>query len=230
MAIYTEASRDRLRDRPQAEWRVAGLGLTRKIEGFSELTAVKAELESIIKVGEKGVLPGEMHFDAAFNAPRMRDALDKGYPVLHIASHFVFRPGTEADSFLLLGDGARLTLRDLRDDDYRFRDVDLITLSACETALGGGQDANGLEIEGFGALAQKQGARGVIATLWPVADESTGIFMQQFYRLRQEKKLTKAEAMRQVQTAFIRGSASSASGTYSHPYFWAPFILMGNWL
>jgi len=230
MAIYTEASRDRLRDRPQTEWRAAGLGLTRKIEGFSELTAVKAELESIIKAGEKGVLPGEMHFDAAFNASRVRDALDKGYSVLHIASHFVFRPGTEADSFLLLGDGARLTLRDLRDDDYRFRDVDLITLSACETALGGGQDANGIEIEGFGALAQKQGARGVIATLWPVADESTGIFMQQFYRLREDKKLSKAEAMRQVQAAFIHGSASSAAGNYSHPYFWAPFILMGNWL
>ncbi|MBI3937618.1 MAG: CHAT domain-containing protein [Betaproteobacteria bacterium] len=256
LAIFTEAAKDKLKDAPQRQWRFAGLGLTRGIEGFSPLSGVKEELEGIVKHGERGVLPGEVHFDQAFTAGRVRDSLDRAFPVLHIASHFVFRPGTEADSFLLLGDGSRLTLREIKESDFDFRNVDLITLSACETAVGGGRDATGQEIEGLGALAQRQGAKGVIATLWPVADVSTGVMMQSFYAIRETQRgVTKAEALRQAQLQLIRGShakaalpqgergakraenARSAAGwmpdparPYAHPYFWAPFILMGNWL
>lgn len=162
----------------------------------------------------------------------------------------------------LLGDGRRLSLASLK--TYRFRDLDLLTLSACDTALGGGQNENGREIEGFGALAQTRGANSVIATLWPVADQSTAQFMRLFYRSRAVGSLlTKAQALQQAQVALINGrmdpgplpspsSIASASGErqasrpapsgttapapidparpYSHPYFWAPFLLMGNWL
>jgi CHAT domain-containing protein len=93
--------------------------------------------------------------------------------------------------FLVLGDGKQLSLADIRTGGWKFNSVDLMTLSACETGLGGGKDANGREIEGFGVLAQRQGAKGVLATLWPVADQSTAIFMQELYRSRQEKHLTK---------------------------------------
>ena len=232
IANYTEAAKDKLKDIPQIQWRVAGLGLTRKVEGFYALPSVKQEIEGIVKAGNRGVLPGEAHFDFDFTANQLRDALDKSYPVLHIASHFVFKPGNESNSFLLLGDGKQLTLRDLKDDDFRFRDVDLITLSACETAVGGGNDANGLEIEGFGALAQKQGAKSVIATLWSVADKSTGILMQNLYRIREQTKgITKVESLREAQLGFINGLVKSPPEySYTHPFFWAPFILMGNWL
>jgi CHAT domain-containing protein/Tfp pilus assembly protein PilF len=234
VALFTEAAKDKLKDKPQASWRVAAMGLTRQHQNFSALPSVKGELEGIIRAGNQGVLPGELHLDDAFTANRLRAALDKAYPVLHLASHFKFQPGTEANSFLLLGDGKHLSLKDLKEDDYRFEDVDLITLSACETAVGGGKDANGMEIEGLGALAQKQGAKGVLATLWPVADESTGLLMQQFYRLREAGQLTKAEALRQAQLRFINGAGGDAKpdtkGQYRHPFYWAPFILMGNWL
>ncbi len=248
-ALFTEAAKDKLKDLPQASWRVAALGLTAAKPGFSALPSVKGELEGIIKSGrsgDRGALPGEMHLDDAFTSKRMRDVLDKAYPVLHVASHFKFQPGTEANSFLLMGDGSRLTLKDIKEDDYRFNDVDLMTLSACETAVGGGKDANGMEIEGLGALVQKQGAKAVIATLWPVADESTGILMQSLYQLRESGKVTKAEALRQAQLQFIQGKHKPGSATaergldmpnatkpaesYTHPYYWAPFILMGNWL
>jgi CHAT domain-containing protein len=227
IALFTEAAKDKLKDHPLSQWRVAGLGLTRKVAGFSQLHAVKEEIEGIIRSGNRGVLPGDAHFDMEFTAKRLRDALDKSYAVLHIASHFVFRPGNESNSFLLLGDGNQLSLRDIKEDDYRFRGVDLMTLSACETAVGGGYDANGLEIEGFGALAQKQGAKSVIATLWQVADVSTGVLMQHLYRVREESQgMTKVEALRESQLRFLLGDHPS----YRHPFFWAPFILMGNWL
>jgi CHAT domain-containing protein len=70
---------------------------------------------------------------------------------------------------------------------------------------------------------QRQGAKGVLATLWPVADASTGMLTQALYRIRASGATTKAEALRQAQLELLRGD-------YAHPFFWAPFILMGNWL
>jgi CHAT domain-containing protein len=190
---------------------------------------VRKELEGIVK---GGVLPGEIYLDDAFDAVRLRTALDQGFPVVHVASHFVFQPGTDVNSYLMLGDGSRLTLRDIKESNLSFNDVDLFTLSACDTANFGGRDANGREVEGLGTLLQKQGARSVMATLWPVNDESTGVFMQQLYRLRQTGKLSKAEALRQTQLAFVKSSINSGGKQqdFSHPFYWAPFILMGNWL
>ncbi|MGH8615350.1 MAG: CHAT domain-containing protein [Gammaproteobacteria bacterium] len=198
---------------------------------------------------EDGVLPGMIGLDERFDDNALVDALQLGYPVVHIASHFRFVPGNERDSFLLLGSGKRLTLEQVNVEDYNFGAVDLLTLSACETAMGGA-GADGKEVEGFGTLAQKRGAKGVLATLWSVADESTGAFMRQMYRFRAEERLSKAEAIRRTQLAFIRGDAvaggegdrdrgvgvaaegdqANLKAPYAHPYYWAPFILMGNWL
>jgi CHAT domain-containing protein len=179
---------------------------------------------------------------------------------LHIASHFKFAAGTEADSFLLLGDGSKLSLKDVR-TRVRFSGVDLLTLSACETAFGGGQDANGREIEGFATLAQNRGAKSVLASLWPVSDASTSRLMQTLYSSRDKEQLNKAAALQKAQLSLLKGksevsatvdtwrgpvranlpsaaNAPSALPAYranpalphAHPYYWAPFILMGNWL
>lgn len=240
LAVYTEVARDNLTLAPRPDRTLAGLGLTRAIEEHSALPAVKAELQGI---GD--ILTAELYFDQSFSAARLRASLF--HPLVHVASHFVFRPGTEASSFLLLGDGDKLTLARIRDEKFDFSSVDLLTLSACDTGVGSGRDSQGQEVEGLGALVQRQGARGVIATLWPVADHSTAQFMQNLYRLRERTGLNKAEALRQAQILMIRGAAASAEagaqrgltqsapvalskGGFSHPYFWAPFILMGNWL
>jgi CHAT domain-containing protein len=255
--VFTAATRDKLGPQDRTEPKVAGLGLTHAYPGFDALPAVAYELDGIVRQTDEddGVMPGEILLDDAFTQLAFQAVLDQQYPLLHVASHFSFNPGTEADSFLLLGDGSRLSLADLRSRRYRFRNVELLTLSACNTAVG--QQAEGSEVEGFGVLAQRQGAAGVMATLWPVADTSTGLFMQAFYRmLAEEPALNKAEAMRQVQLAFIGGEISAANSTgeargetvtgwsrptgddststvpddWRHPYYWAPFILMGNWL
>ena len=105
-------------------------------------------------------------------------------------------------------------------------------------------------------LAQRQGAKAVVASLWPVADRSTKNLMQEFYKLREAKAdVTKVEALRQAQIKLLRGElqvtgeilaareiAHEAGKTtnqplfkvdpkapYAHPYYWAPFILIGNW-
>ena len=204
-----------------AHWQVAGFGLTRAIGNYSALPGVGNELRGI--VGPQGIA-GKALFDQDFTASAIRDALSNRYSVIHLASHFRFTPGNESESFLLLGDGNQLTLRELREGEYRFDRLDLLTLSACETAMFGGREADGREVEGFGTLAQRKGAKGVLATLWPIADDSTAQLMQSFYRIRERQGLSKAEALRQAQLELLRGSQNKS---YEHPFYWAAFILMG---
>lgn len=224
LPIYTSVVRDRLRDAVHTNWQAVGLGVTRAVADFPALPSVRAEIRSIVKTDAQatGVLPGEVYLDDAFSAARLKAVGHSSFELLHVASHFRFSPGTEVNSYLLLGDGQRLTLGDIRTQNYRFDQVDLLTLSACETGLGGGRDEKGREIEGFGVIAQQQGAKAVLATLWPVADSSTADLMTDMYRRRQNLGLNKAEALRQAQVAMLQGK-------YAHPFYWAPFILMGNW-
>jgi CHAT domain-containing protein len=230
LSLYTEAARTQLTRRPQREWAMTGLGLTRAVPGFAALPAVREELEGV----RRSLARGELFLDEQFTAERVRDTLAAAPPVMHIASHFQFRPGTFANSFLLLGDGSRLTLQDVRDRRLRFSSIELLTLSACDTAMGGGTDETGAEVEGFGALAQQQGASAVLATLWPVADASTGRFMQLVYgRRAADRRISKADALRQAQLAFVRGRTASGErldARLAQPFFWAPYVLMGNWL
>ena len=222
--MYTSVTKNRLRDEVTPQWNAAGFGVTRQWRNFEALPAVKSELGNIVRAAGRGLRPGAVYLDDAFTAQRFKDSSASAFQLVHVASHFQFSAGgTEANSFLLLGDGQELTLADMRTNNYRFDNVDLLTLSACNTGLGGGRDANGREIEGFGVIAQQQGAKSVLATLWSVADQSTASLMANMYRIRQEQHLIKIEALRQAQLSLM------AQPRYSHPFYWAPFILMGNW-
>ena len=198
-----------------------------------------------------------MLLDGAFTETALRDGLDQSFPVIHIASHFQFTPGSMDDSFLLLGDGSEMTLAQIK-TKLNFKNVELLTLSACETALGDNStEHHGAEVEGLGAIAQQAGAKAVLATLWPVADASTAILMRELYQAHKVDHLDKADGLRQAQLALIHGtdvpadsvvkaqrglrrmqSGAAAPATfrtdpkapYAHPFYWAPFILMGNWL
>jgi CHAT domain-containing protein len=274
LALMTEAALTLGMSAPSAAWTVGGLGVSARVHPqFTPLPAVREELLRIVRDeraaavsappgAARGVLPGQSYLDAAFTAARLREVLDDQPQVVHLASHFKFSPGSDLASFLLLGDGQQLSLREMFTDAYRFRGVELLTLSACETALGGGVDEAGREVEGLAAQAQKQGAPAVLATLWSVADASTGQLMQRFYALRQSGvAVTKAQALQQAQLELLRGStpaaapaalAATARGAqalqpgrdgageaafqpppgapFAHPFYWAPFVLIGNWL
>jgi CHAT domain-containing protein len=253
LAIDTPAAQTKFAAEDRKDVTAAGFGVTSAHAGFSPLPGVAAELETIFDGADhKGELRGAPKLDQAFTADTLKAALKQRPALLHVASHFRFVPGNETDSFLLLGDGAPLTLEQIRKGrGFRFGGVDLLTLSACETAKG--TDAEGDEVESFGALAQKNGASAVMATLWPIADEASGRLMAGFYKGLVEDGLDKADALRRAQIAMLRGEAvdqvdlaqrgaaeagddtvsaaapSSDQGT-RHPYYWAPFILMGNWL
>jgi len=224
-----------------SEWHGLGMGVSKSYGGMDALPTVPAELHAIIRetgtAESLGVMPGHTLLDDSFTEDNLKKALSQKYPLVHIASHFVFGPGNDTDSYLLLGGkeaaGQRLTLAEIDDDiDISFNDVELLTLSACNTALS--IPGDGREVDGLGILAQRKGAKAVMATLWSVYDPSTSLLMQNFYRhWTTGTPLSKAEALRQAQLTFLHGPAdaptSAAEPPYSHPYYWAPFILIGNW-
>lgn len=235
--VFTPASHARLKDQPQPAWRALGLGVSKAHEDFAALPGAAAELHDVVRDsdGGRGVLPGVLELDEQFTFESMRSGLRERYPLVHIASHFAFLPGDEARSFLLLGDGQHLPLSELRALPNLFGGVDLLTLSACQTAVGG-SGADGREVEGFAVLAQRQGAKAVVASLWPVSDASTRELMREFYRLREARPGTsKAEALQHAQLRLLRGlsgadsSRAQPTAPFAHPYYWAPFILIGNW-
>jgi CHAT domain-containing protein len=146
-------------------------------------------------------------------------------------------------------EGYALTLPKMRMSVISFHGTKLLTLSACSTGMGE-VAKDGLEMESLGMIAQQKDAEAVLATLWDVNDASTGELMSDFYR-RWVKNPSegKGEALRQAQLALLRGSAAGPSGRgqdrglvmdrqadsssgpiqYSHPYYWAPFVLIGNY-
>jgi CHAT domain-containing protein len=150
--------------------------------------------------------------------------------VLHVATHF-------NESQLLLANGDLLSMRTLRSDPTLARGTHgLVTLSACNTSMGGNERA-GAEFEGLATTLLKKGARAVIATLWEVHDTGTARLMQAFYSARgAQRERSKAEGLGTAQRVRLDGAVRDETGTFDfrHPYYWAPFIapfiLMGNWL
>jgi CHAT domain-containing protein/Flp pilus assembly protein TadD len=196
---------------------------------LSPLPNVPAELAAIVRKSSsdrQGIYPGLKFLDQAFDFRALRDNLS-GRKILHIATHGAFVPGRPEDSYLILGNGNKLTTDDIK-TLTDLSDVHLVVLSACETALGG-PDQDGVEISGISSYFLNAGASAVMASLWAVNDASTSNLMQQFYsnlaEATPQSPITKAEALRQAQLNFLSGKVD---WEYAHPYYWAPFILIGN--
>ena len=183
----------------------------RKFE-FESLPFAGVEVEEIGKAfPETNQLLGN-----AFTKEAIEAKLDS-YNIIHFATHSAFVSGHPEESFILFGDGDRATLRDV--EDWNLNNVELVIFSACQTALGK-ELGNGEEILGFGYKIQEAGATASIATLWRVDDQGTQEFMNDFYAAL-KNGASKSAAIQKAQISMINSE-------YSHPYYWAPFLLIGN--
>jgi CHAT domain-containing protein len=210
-ALFTDSTAARLGDAPYTgEASVRAMGVTAAWPGFPALPGVAAELAAVVRTPETpdGALAGESRLDAAFDRAALADGLASDAPVVHLASHFRLDPLSLENTVLLLGDGTRLSLREVSSGaDLDFRGLDLLTLSACDTASGtrGGE---GREVESLGEVVQRAGASAVLATLMPVDDRSAPELMREFYRLRYLEGKNKAEALRGAQLLVMRDTGT----------------------
>ena len=202
----------------QKNLRTIAAGLTQEIDGFSALNYVGSELKEIQARDNSVVL-----LDRDFTAEALKEEIQfSDYPIVHIATHGQFSSSIE-DTFLLAWDN-RISISELDSilqtrNPSRENAIELLVLSACETATGDSRAALGLA-----GMAVRAGAKSTLATLWSVNDRATAKLMSDFYRELSDKHLPKAEAVRQAQLSLLRNR------WYKHPFYWAPYVLLGNWL
>lgn len=194
-------------------------GLTEARQGFSALPSVKGEVQEI----NKQIPLSSIFIDSNFTLQNLSERLTSlPFPIVHLATHGNFSSQAE-NTYLLTYDG-RLTIDNLnqllrsknRNDT---EPVELLILSACQTAVGDKRAALGLA-----GMAIRAGARSTIASLWSVDDQATAKFMITLYQSLSSGNVTRAESLRLAQQTLLKDK------TYNHPYFWSPFVLLGNWL
>ncbi len=207
------------------EKKIAALkaGITEPHLGFSALPHVATELETI-----QSAIPGKKLLNQSFTNQNIEQQVTSvSYPIVHLATHGEFSSQLE-NTFILAWDG-KINAKELKGvlqsreelQGKRFREmtpIELLVLSACETATGDKRATLGLA-----GIAVRSGARSTIASLWRVDDESTSVLMAEFYQqLTKNPTMSKAEALRHAQELVFREYKE-------HPFYWAPYVLVGNW-
>ena len=204
-----------------------------------DLPGVAIELKTIIETPWKG----QSVLNQGFTVDNLKSLRQKEpFKIIHLATHADFQPGDPTQSYIQFGD-RKLTLAELPELNLNDPSVELLVLSACQTALGD----KDVEL-GFSGLALQGGVKSVLASFWSVSDAGTFALMSEFYQ-RLKSTLNKTDALQQTQIAMIRGKVYLRGGELvssrgnvvlpdilvnnnkkdlSHPFYWAGFSLIGS--
>lgn len=206
-------------------------GLSKSVQGFQSLPYTHFELKSIKSLYQTDELLDEQFTKQAFS----KKLHTNNYSIVHVASHGNFAIDPQ-DSFLLTYDD-RIYMNELKSYFHQFRGnpIELLTLSACQSAQGNDRAALGLA-----GIAIKSGTKSALASLWQVNDQATCYLMSTFYHILQNKEISKAKALQQAQIQLLKNDISPINiqacqlpnetiHTYQHPVYWAGFLLIGNW-
>lgn len=212
-----------LNPRPLArtELRTLAGGLSESRENFPPLPNVEDELMKI----ESTVPTSKVLLNNQFTTAAIENAVKSlSAPIVHLATHGQFSSEAE-DTFILTYNG-RVNVNELNElletrETNRRGAIELLVLSACTTAAGDNRAALGIA-----GVAVRSGARSTLASLWTVDDEATSLIMGKFYEQLKESKMTKAQAFKNAQLSLLKDK----NNLYDHPYYWAPYVLVGNWL
>jgi CHAT domain-containing protein len=193
-------------------------GLTEPRHGFSALFNVADEIQAIQALFDSRVLINERFTTTAL----AQQIIDSELPIVHLATHAQYSSNLE-DTFILAWDRP-IPVNELnhllrRGNQSRLEPIELLTLSACETATGSSQAALGLA-----GISLQAGARSTLASLWNLDDAAGAYFVNQFYQALTQPHTTKAAALRQAQRSLL------SHHNYRHPIYWSAYVLVGNWL
>mgnify|MGYP001825070786 CR=1 FL=1 len=202
---------------PRENVQVLMAGLTDSVQGFPPLPDVSSEITQLDELYDGAVLR-----NSNFTLSNVEQELgDTPYSIVHVASHGKFQSDVR-DTFLLTYDD-KLSMDRLEgymaSTTYRDQPVELLTLSACQTAVGDDKAALGL-----GGVAVKAGARSAVATLWYINDQASSLLISDFYKNLKEPDVSKAVALQRAQLSLLEDPR------FHHPSYWGPFLLIGNWL
>lgn len=192
-------------------------GQHQQLQQMLALAGVDEEIRTLEKLTTSQTL-----LNAGFTVAAFSQKVKTGdYQIVHIASHGVF--GGTADTTFVMAHDDVITMDNLqlflRAGSLKSRELELLTLSACETAEGDDRAPLGLS-----GAALKARARSALGSLWPVSDDAATLLMGQFYRNLAEPATSKAQALQKAQLTLMKNN------NFNHPFYWAPFIMVGSWL
>ncbi|MEK7991031.1 MAG: CHAT domain-containing protein [Thiotrichaceae bacterium] len=195
-------------------------GLSEAVQGFDSIPCAAYELQEIQKIYNAGA----PLINKDFIVSKLQKEIKQiDYSVLHIASHGQFRANL-SDTFILTYDD-KLSMNKLEKLIQFMRlqgnEVNLLTLSACETAVGNDRAALGLA-----GVAIKAGVKSAFASLWQVDDVATPAVVIEFYKQLKNQDVSMAKALQNAQKQILNRSDYKL---YQHPYYWSAFLLIGNW-
>ncbi len=215
-----------------------------EFQSLGDLPAVPVELSAIAD----DIWPGAIYLNESFTRENLQQELEKQqFEIVHLATHAEFQSGDPSQSFIQLWQNEQISLTQIRDLDWKNLPVELLVLSACQTALGNPE----AEL-GFAGLAYQAGVKSTLASLWSVSDIGTLALMREFYwQLAQADGATKANVLGLTQRAMIHGEVQltdqqlqnsgenaialpaslqnmASSTDLSHPFYWAAFVLVGS--
>ena len=214
---------------PKSKVKVLAAGLSNQveIEGeiFPALANVPEELRRI-----KAIFPQSRQLlNQEFTATSIEQQLQTGFSVIHLATHGIFSSDPQ-QTFIVTGDRNIIDINTLSNllDSGNSTKPDLVVLSACDTATGDER-----AILGLAGVAVRSGST-TLASLWSVGDASTAQLMSQFYREFENPTATKVDALQKAQLSLIESLRTNPplpelKQLPPHPYYWAPYVLVGNW-
>ncbi len=254
ISSITTVDRPENQEFPKVNTSVLAMGASQFPNGLPRIPYVELEINEIVKSkpeDPQGIYPGSKFINRDFTIQNLKNSLiDRN--ILHLASHGVFR--LNSPPYIALAD-ENLSLPEIR--KLPLDGIDLVVLSACQTALGGRTDEEGVEISSLAsAFLEDNRAKSVMASLWNVDDISTSLLMREFYqtlaKTTPQAPITRAAALRQTQQQFLKGEITSKDAKklrsrasimvlpaalqrepnqtpdYRHPYYWSPFVLIGS--
>jgi CHAT domain-containing protein len=165
-----------------------------------------------------------------FTPTTIENNLNLDFPVIHLATHGLFSSNPD-NTFIVTGDSKAIGIDRLSEliNASNAQKLELLVLSACETAIGDER-----AVLGLAGVAVRSGTRSTLATLWSVDDASTTRLMQQFYQEFKQPGVKKIAALRNAQLSLLESlkldpPLEDLAGLPPHPYSWAPYVLVGNW-
>ncbi|OQW91443.1 MAG: hypothetical protein BWK78_04615 [Thiotrichaceae bacterium IS1] len=213
-------------------------GISKKVGNFNPLPNTITELNAVGRFfsNDKGELNGTKLINEDFTTSNLQESL-RQYPlVVHLSTHGVFDATDkrspylvkypDTDLILSINNLANIMASALTTSGDK-KLVELLVLSACQSAIGG----NGKDALGLAGTGVKAGARGAVGTLWPVNENTTQSLVTKFYEKFKNDNMTKAKALQEAQKFILSGSGEASQiKKFTHPYYWAAFLLTGNWL
>ena len=212
------------------ELKVLAAGVSQQVEVRGEIFPALSNVPQELNRIEQAFPGSKQLLNEQFTVKALKNQLKSDFPAIHLATHGLFSSNPQ-QTYIVTGDKNAIGIDQLNNllNTESLKPPELLVLSACETAIGDEQ-----AILGLAGVAVRSGTRSTMATLWSVSDASTAQLMGKFYQEYKQPEIKKVDALQKAQLSLLESLKTNPpleelKNLPPHPYYWSPYVLVGNW-